>query len=156
DGVTGAVKNQITKGHWVVRGVQHVDPTARQIWFSAGGMYPGKDPYFATYYRINFDGSGLTRLTQADANHTAPFSADMTFYVDAYSRVDLSPVVELRHTADNALVSTLERGEIGELTRAGWKAPEVFVSKGRDGQTDIWGVIIRPSTFDPSKKYPII
>jgi hypothetical protein len=49
----------------------------RQIWFSAGGMYPGKDPYFANYYRINFDGSGLTRLTDADANHAVAFTGDM-------------------------------------------------------------------------------
>jgi dipeptidyl aminopeptidase/acylaminoacyl peptidase len=156
DGVTGAVKNQITKGNWVVRAVQHVDPVARQIWFSAGGMYPGKDPYFATYYRVNFDGSGLTRLTEADANHTAAFSSDMKFYVDTYSRIDMAPVVELRRTADNALLSALERGDINELAKTGWKAPEVFVAKARDGQTDIWGIIIRPSYFDPSKKYPVI
>ena len=156
DGVTGAAKNQITKGNWVVRGVQHVDPAARQIWFSAGGMYPGKDPYFATYYRINFDGSGLTRLTEADAYHTAAFSADMKFYADTYSRIDMAPVLEVRRTADNSLVSTVERGDIGELTKTGWKAPEVLVAKGRDGQTDIWGIIIRPSNFDPSKKYPVV
>jgi dipeptidyl aminopeptidase/acylaminoacyl peptidase len=156
DGVTGAVKNQITKGEWAVRGVQHVDPAARQVWFSAGGMYSGKDPYFANYYRINFDGGGLTRLTDADASHTATFSADMKYYVDNFSRIDEAPVVELRRTADHALLSTLERGDITELTHSGWKAPEVFVAKGRDGKTDIWGVIIRPTNFDPSKKYPVI
>jgi dipeptidyl aminopeptidase/acylaminoacyl peptidase len=156
DGRTGAVKNQITKGSWVVRGVQHVDPAARQIWFSAGGMDPGKDPYFASYYRINFDGSRLTRLTTADANHAVAFSSDMKFYVDTYSRVDVPPIVELRSTSDNVLLTTLERGDISELTKAGWKEPEVFVAKGRDGQTDIWGIIIRPSNFDPARKYPVI
>src|SRR5947207_2110059 len=156
DGATGAVKNQITKGNWVVRGVQHVDPAARRIWFSAGGMYPGTDPYFAFYYRINFDGSDLTRLTAADANHSAAFSADMKFYVDTYSRLDMPPVVEVRRTVDNTLLSTAERGDASELTKTGWNAPEVFVASGRDGKTDIWGIIIRPSTFDPSKKYPVI
>ena len=105
DGATGAVKNQITKGNWVVRAVQHVDPAKRQIWFSAGGMYPGKDPYFANYYRINFDGSGLTRLTEADANHAVAFTGDMKYYVDTYSRIDLPPVAELRRSDDNALVA---------------------------------------------------
>jgi dipeptidyl aminopeptidase/acylaminoacyl peptidase len=119
-------------------------------------MYPGKDPYFANYYRISFDGSGLTRLTEADANHTVAFSQDMTFYVDTYSRVDLPPVVELRRTSDLALLSTVEKSDVSRLAATGWKAPEVFVSKGRDGQTDIWGVIIRPSNFDPAKKYPVI
>ena len=156
DGVTGAVKRQITNGSWVVRAVQHVDPVKRQIWFSAGGMYPGKDPYFAHYYRINFDGSALTRLTEADANHAVAFTSDMKYYVDTYSRIDVPPVAELRRTDDNALVSTLERGDITGLLNAGWKAPEVFVAKGRDGTTDIWGIIIRPDRFDPSKKYPVI
>jgi dipeptidyl aminopeptidase/acylaminoacyl peptidase len=142
--------------NWVVRGVPHVDPATRRIWFSAGGMDAGKDPYFATYYRISFDGSGLTRLTEADANHTAAFSSDMKFYVDTYSRIDMAPVMELRRTADNALLSTVERGDIGGLTKAGWSAPEVFVAKGRDGQTDIWGIIIRPTNFDQSMKYPVI
>jgi dipeptidyl aminopeptidase/acylaminoacyl peptidase len=156
DGLTGKVKNQITKGQWVVRGVQRVDPATRQIWFSAGGMYPGKDPYFANAYRINFDGSGLTRLTEADANHAVAFSSDMKFYADTYSRIDLAPALEVHRTADNALLTTAEHGDLTALTAAGWKPPEVFVAPGRDGKTDIWGVIIRPSNFDPSKKYPVI
>jgi dipeptidyl aminopeptidase/acylaminoacyl peptidase len=156
DGVSGAVKNQITKGPWTVRAVQHVDPATRQIWFSAGGMYPGKDPYFASYYRINFDGSGLVRLTEADANHALVFSSDMAFYVDTFSRTDLAPVVEVRRTRNNALLSTVERGDVAELVKAGWKAPEVFVSPGRDGVTEIWGVIFRPTNFSPARKYPVI
>ncbi len=74
DGETGTVKHQITKGDWAVRNVWSVDEQKRQLIFSAGGMYPGKDPYFAHYYRINFDGTGLTPLTTADANHTLVFS----------------------------------------------------------------------------------
>ena len=80
DGVTGKVKNQITKGDWAVRSVIKVDEDARQILFDAGGMYPGKDPYFLHYYRINFDGTGLTPLTHADGNHNVVFSDDGTLY----------------------------------------------------------------------------
>ena len=54
---------------------------------------------------------------------------------------------ELHQTNDAALLMPLEKGDITELTAAGWKAPEVFVAKGRDGKTDIWGVIYRPSNF---------
>jgi dipeptidyl aminopeptidase/acylaminoacyl peptidase len=156
DGVTGAVKNQITRGDWAVRNVVHVDDDARQIVFSAGGMYPGKDPYFVHYYRINFDGTGLMPLTTADANHAVNFSTDRQFYVDTYSRVDLPPVSELRKTADASLVMPLQKTDITELVKAGWKPPEAFVAKGRDGKTDIFGVIFRPTNFDASKKYPVI
>ena len=156
DGATGTVKNQITRGDWCVRGVEKVDEAARQIWFSANGMYPGRDPYLLHYYRIGFDGTGLTPLTQADADHDVKFSSDMQYYVDTYSRVDLPTISELHRAADGSLVSELERGDIGALVKAGWKAPEVFVAKGRDGATDIWGVIVRPTTFDPKKKYPVV
>ena len=156
DGATGQVKNQITKGEWIVRDVEKVDEAKRQIWFTASGMYPGKDPYLVHAYRINFDGSGLTALTTADANHDVSFSSDMAYYIDTYSRVDQANVSELRRTSDGAIVAEIERGDITALTAAGFKAPEVFTAKGRDGKTDIWGVIVRPTNFDPSKKYPVI
>jgi dipeptidyl aminopeptidase/acylaminoacyl peptidase len=157
DGVTGAVKNQITKGEWAVRGVIKVDEAARHIWFSACGMYPGKDPYFLYYYRINFDGTGLIRLTgDADANHNGSVSADQKYFVDTYSRVDTAPRSELRRVDDGSLVAEIEQGDIRALTSAGWRPPEVFTAPGRDGKTDIWGVIIRPSNFDPSRRYPVV
>jgi dipeptidyl aminopeptidase/acylaminoacyl peptidase len=156
DGLTGAVKNPITRGPWVVRGVNKVDEDKRQIYFSASGMYPGQDPYLVYYYRINFDGSGLLRLTEAEANHNVSFSPDMTYYVDTYSRVDLPPVSELRRTADRSLVTVLEKADISELEKAGWRPPEVFSALGRDGKTTIWGVIVRPTDFDPSRKYPVV
>ena len=156
DGVTGKVKNQITKGDWVVRNVDHVDDDKRQIWFEAGGMNPGQDPYFTHYYRINFDGTGLTKLTDADGNHTVTFSPDRKYYVDTWSRVDLPPVAQLRRTDDQKVVMDLEKGDASALLAAGFRSPEVFVAKGRDGKTDIWGTIVRPMNFDPAKKYPVI
>jgi dipeptidyl aminopeptidase/acylaminoacyl peptidase len=156
DGATGQVKNQITKGNWVVRGVEKVDEAKRQIWFQASGMHAGKDPYFLHYYRINFDGTGLTALTEGDGNHQVAFSADMKYYVDTWSRVDQPTASALRNAADGKVLAELERGDIQELVKAGWRAPEVFTALGRDGKTDIWGVIIRPTSFDPLKKYPVI
>jgi dipeptidyl aminopeptidase/acylaminoacyl peptidase len=91
-----------------------------------------------------------------DANHTASFSPDLKYYVDTYSRVDAAPMSELRRTSDRSLVMELEKADITALVKAGWAPPEVFTAKGRDGQTDIWGVIYRPSGFDPAKKYPVI
>jgi dipeptidyl aminopeptidase/acylaminoacyl peptidase len=156
DGVTGRVKGQITKGPWVVRGVEKVDTIARQIWFRASGMEPGKDPYFVQYYRIGIDGTGLTRLTDADAMHSVAFSTDMQYYVDTWSRVDLPPVAELRRTSDRSLVMALEKADASALLATGWKPPEVFVSKARDGKSDIWGVVVRPMNFAPTRRYPVV
>ncbi|HEX7119012.1 MAG TPA: DPP IV N-terminal domain-containing protein [Longimicrobiales bacterium] len=156
DGETGRVKNQITKGEWVVRGVDKVDEEKRQIWFHASGRNEGEDPYFVHYYRIDFDGSDLVELTEARANHQVSFSPDMEYYVDTWSRVDLPPISELRRASDGELVLALEKADASALYATGWRPPEVFVAKGRDGKTDIWGIIVRPMNFDPNRKYPVI
>jgi len=155
DGVAGEVKNQITKGEWVVRGVDHADDLRRQVWFHASGMDAGEDPYFTYYYRINCDGSGLARLTKAPGNHRVTFSQDMQYYADLWSLVDDPPTLEL-HRTDGTKILDVERGEIMPLLASGWKAPDPFKALGRDGKTEIWGIIVRPSNFDPSKRYPII
>ena len=156
DGATGKVKNQITKGNWLVRNVEYVDDEKRQIWFDAGGIVPGQDPYFTQLYRINFDGTGLTKLTVADGTHTVTFSHDRKFYVDTWQRIDLAPVAQLRRSSDQTIVMDIDKGDTSALLAAGFRFPEVFVAKGRDGVTDIWGTITRPMNFDPSKKYSVI
>jgi dienelactone hydrolase len=156
DGVTGQMKRQITKGNWVVRGVERVDEDHKQIFFTASGMNPDQDPYFIHYYRINFDGTGLVPLTDANGNHTVTFSRDRQYYVDSWSRVDQPPVAQLRRTEDRKVILDLEKADASELLAKGFRMPEVFVAKARDGKTDIWGTIVRPSNFDASKKYPVI
>lgn len=156
DGVTGQVKNRITRGEWVVRSVERVDEEKRQVWFLGSGMYPGQDPYFLYLYRINLDGSGLECLTEVEANHTVTISPDLNYYVDLYSRVNMPPVMQLRRSSDKKVIMELEKADISGLLKAGWLAPEPFVAKGRDGKTDIWGIIIRPSNFNPKRKYPVI
>ncbi len=156
DGATGAVKHAITSGDWLVRSVVRVDEEARQVVFTAGGTKAGQNPYFVHYYRVNIDGTGLTALTEADGDHTVSFSPDRRLYVDTWSRVDQAPISQLRRTSDAGVVLELERGDLAPLTAAGWRAPETFVAKGRDGVTDIWGVIMRPTTFRAGQKYPVI
>jgi dipeptidyl aminopeptidase/acylaminoacyl peptidase len=156
DGATGKLKNQITKGDWLVRDVVYVDEANRQIYFAAGGSIPGQDPYFTQYYRIAFDGSGLTRLTDADGMHSVVFSKDHKYYVDTWQRVDLAPVAQLRRTDDQKAILELDKGDTTALIAAGFRFPEVFAAKGRDGKTDIWGTITRPLNFDPKKKYPVV
>jgi dipeptidyl aminopeptidase/acylaminoacyl peptidase len=155
DGSTGRVKNQITRGEWVVRGVVSVDEKARTILFRASGREQG-DPYLIHYYRIGFDGTGLTHLTPADGNHEALFSADGKYFVDSWSRVDMPPVSVIRSGADGSELMKLAEADITDLRATGWQNAEVFTAKGRDGVTDIWGIIIRPLNFDPSRKYPVI
>jgi len=152
DARSGTVRNQITRGPWVVRRVDFVDRTNRQIWFQAGGIIPGQDPYFLQYCRVNFDGTGLTVLTAGNGTHVAQFSPDRKYLVDTWSRVDCPPVTELRRSADGRRVCPLEQAEI----RGRLLLPQPFVAKGRDGATDIYGAIWRPRDFSRHKRYPVI
>jgi len=156
DAKAGKVKNQITRGGWVVRGVERVDEEDRQIWFRAGGVRPDQDPYYVHLCRVDFDGTGLTVLTEGDGNHKWDLSPDRRFFIDRYSRVDQPVVSELRDSQDGSLVCELERADWSELRNAGWSPPQRFVAKGRDGKTDIYGIIVRPTNFDPARKYPVI
>ena len=153
---TGEVKNQITKGEWYVRDVVNVDEKKREIIFSANGMVPNEDPYLVRYYRIGFDGTGLTCLTPEEGMHQAWFSEDKKYLVDVYSTVNKAPITVLRSTANGNIIMSLDRADISGLLKTGWIPPEPFSAKGRDGKTDIWGIIYRPVNFDPTRKYPVI
>lgn len=157
DALSGNIKKQLTKGEWIVKSVINVDDEKRTLIFKGCGMDKGEDPYLEKYYSLNIDNGKIKALTPENANHNVTFSSDYTFFVDNYSRTDMPPVIALRSASDGKILLKPEKQpDISEAQKAGWRMPEVFSAKGRDGETDIWGMIIRPSDFDPNKKYPVI
>ncbi len=144
---------QLTSGPWCVRRVLHIDEERGLIYFTANGRNVGEDPYHIHYYRVGLDGKGLTDLTPEPANHSARFNAAYSALIDTYSTVAMPPVTKVRSLTSDI---TLATADISALTAAGYVAPEVHVAMGRDGKTPMWGIIQRPSNFDPSRKYPII
>lgn len=156
DRLTASPVRQITKGEWYVREVVKVDEEAGKIYFSANGVNTDDDPYNIRYYSINLDGTGMTDLTPSPGNHRAVFSPGMIYLVDVVSTPADAPVATLRSGTDGSEIMLLEKADISRLAEAGWRAPEVFAAPGRDGTTMMWGLIQRPTDFDPSKKYPVI
>lgn len=156
DGHRGRVIRQVTRGHWVVRKVERVDDKAGLVWFLASGMQSGEDPYYRHAYRIGLDGKGLVALTPTPADHQVWLSPDGRWLLDLYSRVDLGPVLVLRRADDGTLVRTIETTDLSALKAAGWQPPLPFHTAGRDGKTQIWGVIHRPQALDPARKYPVV
>ena len=156
DVAKGKVIRQITKGEWVVRQVLRVDEEKGIIYFTASGMNPEEDPYLIHYYRIGIDGKKLTCLTPENGTHRAQFNESYTYLLDTYSRVDMAPISVVRSVAHPEKIYEITRADISRLKENGWVAPEVFVAPGRDGVTPMWGIIQRPTNFDPTHKYPII
>ncbi len=155
DAPSGTEKRVLTPTGVVVRSVESVDEQNRIVWFSASGR-ENQDPYLIHYGYVSLNTGKLVWITEGNGNHSIQFSPMRDFVIDTYSRVDLAPVTELRRVSDGEKVCDLESSDIAELSASGWTPPEVFVSKGRDNQTDILGIICRPKDFDPAKKYPVI
>jgi len=156
DWKTGNLKKPITTGDYVVRSILHVDEDKGVVYFTAGGREAGRDPYYQHLYKVKLNGKGLKLLTPEDAEHMIRLSPDKRYFVDSHSRVDMPPVHQLRRLKDGKLIRTLAQGDAKDLLATGWTYPERFVARARDGQTDIYGIIFKPSNFDAAEKYPVI
>jgi dipeptidyl-peptidase 4 len=153
---TGKQLKQLTSGNWTVRSVENFDETTSELLLKIAGRDPNQDPYHAHFLKIGIRQNIFSPMTDGDGTHKLTFSPDRAYYLDTYSRVDLPPTTEYHRSIDGKKLAVLEQGNAAELLTTGWKLPERFVSKGRDGQTDIWGVVFRPTNFDPKQRYPII
>jgi dipeptidyl aminopeptidase/acylaminoacyl peptidase len=152
---SGTLKNRITSGDGNVTQVLRVDERERTIYFLGVGRESGRDPYFSHLYRIGFDGRNQQLLTPEDATHEVSLSRSGKFFVDSFSKPDVPPVTVLRD-ANGKLLMTLERADISKLLATGWQPPMPIMVKARDGQTDLYGLMYRPTNFDPERKYPIV
>src|SRR5579864_1257986 len=154
---TGNVVAQLTQGPWVVRHIEFVDEKNRRVYFLGSGREKGEEPYQTHLYSVGLDGKGLMLLSPENANHTVTaVSPDDAYYVDSFSRPDLPGASVLRRTKDGSEVRTLAKGDAAALLATGWKYPEPFQGKSADGKWDLYGLIWKPSNFDPSKKYPVV
>ena len=152
---SGRLKNQITHGPGNAAQVLYVDQKDRTIYFVGVGKEAGRDPYFRFFYRIGFDGSGLRLLTPENADHTIAMSPGGHYFVDSYSTVT-QPEVTVVRDREGKVVMELGKQDISRLLAAGWVPPVPITVKARDGKTDLYGFMFKPSHFDASKKYPIV
>ncbi|HET6555260.1 MAG TPA: DPP IV N-terminal domain-containing protein [Dyella sp.] len=153
---SGKLKHAITTGEGNVTEVLKVDAKSRTAWFRGVGREHGVDPYYQQFYKVSLDGGATTLLAPEAADHTISLSPDGRLFADAYSTPTTAPVTVLRSADDGHVVGSIAKADISRLLATGWKAPEPFTVKGRDGKTDIYGLMFKPTNFDPSKKYPIV
>jgi dipeptidyl-peptidase-4 len=153
---TGQLKNRITSGTGPVTGVARIDQATRTMWYEANGKEPGQDPYFTHVYRIGLDGRNNVSLTPDNGTHTAQISPDGKYVIDTCSQPDVAPETTLRDGTTGALIMPLEKADISKLLATGWKPPMPIKVLAADGKTDLYGMLFRPTNFDPNTRYPII
>ncbi|HMF76896.1 MAG TPA: DPP IV N-terminal domain-containing protein [Bryobacteraceae bacterium] len=156
DLTSGKLKSQVTHGDGNVTEVLRVDQKTRTLWFVGVGKEQGRDPYYRQFYKIGLDGKGLTLLSPENADHTITLSQDGKYFVDAHSTPEAPGAAVVRAAADGKVVLPVATTDISKLAAAGWVPDVPFTVKGRDGSTDLYGMLWKPATFDAAKKYPII
>lgn len=151
----GKLKNQITKGNFVVNRVLSVDTKNRMIYFEAQGREPGRVPYFSHFYSIDFAGKSIKLLTPEDGFHRIQLSPKGDYFIDSYSKPEVEPTVVLRNMKGK-LITTLEKADVSRLKQSGWQPPAPFTVKSRDGRWDLYGLMYTPSKLNTTEKYPVI
>jgi pimeloyl-ACP methyl ester carboxylesterase len=158
-GPDGVVKNQIESGPFAVDRLFRVDSATRTtpqvVYFSAWGKEPGF-LYYSHLYRVNIDGTGMTALTPEEGDHAITFTPKGPYFIDNAAPVDKAPVIALRSAVDGKVILELQRGDAELLQSVGWRPPQVITVKARDGVTDLYGLMYKPSHFDSTKSYPIL
>ena len=152
---SGTLKGRVTGGSWNVLSVLRVDEKGRTVYFTGVGREPGRDPYFRHLYRVGLDGRNIRLLTPEDADHDVALAPGGAWFTDSHSRPDIPPTALVRGN-DGRLILPLETADISRLAASGWTPPIRFTVKARDGQTDLYGLMFRPSTFDSTRRYPIV
>lgn len=151
----GNLKNQITSGEWVAGKMVRIDTVGRTLYFEGYGKEQGRNPYYSFVYKAGMDDSKVTLLTAEDANHRTSMPKSCKYMVDNYSRVDLEPRSVLRDN-QGKIILELARPDLKRLYETGWKMPERFTVKAKDGITDLYGVMWKPFDLDTTRKYPVI
>ncbi len=151
----GQLKNAVTTGNWTAGKVVKIDTLKREMYLYGYGKEEGRNPNYAYLYKVNFDGSRLSRLTPENATHHVFISPSGNLLVDNFSRIDTIPQVSVRDR-NGKLLKILEKPDISKLLDYGWCFPEQFTVKAADGKTDLYGIMWKPFDFDSTKVYPII
>ncbi|QAU25525.1 S9 family peptidase [Dyella sp. M7H15-1] len=152
----GQLKHAITTGEGNVTEILKVDDKTRTVWFRGVGRTSGVNPYYQQFWKVSLDGGQPVLLTTEPADHTITMSDDGKYFIDSYSTPVTPPVAVLRDANDGRILTTVAKGDIKRLLATGWHPPELFTVKARDGKTDLYGLMFKPTHFDPRKKYPIV
>ncbi len=143
-GPDGKELRALTSGEWMVDGVVGVDPEKGEVYFTAT-----KDgPTERHLYKVPLAGGDITRLTPEAGMHGVVLSPTFDRFVDLWDRLDTTPRIEVRSTADGAVVSSIALKEDPRVEELGLTPPELATLKTRDG-VQMHAAIYKPEGEGP-------
>ncbi|MBU1099391.1 MAG: S9 family peptidase [Bacteroidetes bacterium] len=154
---SGELVNQITTGEWQVAGdpndnmsVRYVDSRGKKLFF----IGKEKSPIERHLYEINFDGSGMKRISAINGTHQVNFSRNGNYFTDGYSSFTTMKELQL-YNSDGNILSTISKVPNEVFDDVDTRYPEFFTIPAYDG-FELPAYIFKPKDFDPNKKYPLI
>ncbi len=155
----GRPVGQITQGNWDVSTFHGVDEETGWVYFTSTAASPRERHLYRTRlpgtrgYRA---GTAPERITRETGWHGNEISSDFRYVLDTYSTQMAPPVTQLLRS-DGTPVTVLEdNAELrAKVESLGLPVPEFMDIPGADG-TPLHAYMIRPSDFDPGRRYPVL
>jgi dipeptidyl-peptidase 4 len=150
--LNGTLLATLTDHPFEVAGVVRIDEKKGVLWYMARS---GDNPMKTQLHRVQLNGQGDERVTDPALNHSVSPSPDGNYFIDVAQTHDRPPVTNLLD-ATGEVVAELATSDLARFHELGLQAPELFTFKAADGVTDLFGMLSKPSNFDPSKSYPLL
>jgi dipeptidyl-peptidase-4 len=149
---SGHLVQQVTHGPWSVTRMEGVDAVSQTIYFTS----TNPSPLQRQLWRIKFDGSGMQRITTSAGRHAIDMSPNAQYFIDAWSSTTQPRQVELWSTASGKLRTMETNAQTTQWLAAHEYSPTELFSFTTSDHVKIDASMIKPSPFDPSKKYPVV
>lgn len=146
--IDGKLIRQLTANKFVAREIIGANPTGTEIYFKA----TGSNPTNMLAYKVDLKGK-QTLITKDEGVHNVAFSSDGNWVFDEYSNHS-TPSKSLLYNKKLTAVTLLESKNKYDGYQIG--TAEIKTIKSADGTTDLYTRLIKPSNFDPTKKYPVM
>jgi dipeptidyl-peptidase 4 len=150
--LNGTLLATLTQHPCEVAGIALVDEAAGRLYYLA---HSGDNPLKLQLHGVGLDGQGDRCLTDIRFHHTVDFAPDGAHFIDIAQTHDRPPVTSLRD-CDGRFVDELASSNSAQFKKLGLRPVELLKFKAADQTTELYGMLHFPSSFQPSKKYPLL
>jgi dipeptidyl-peptidase-4 len=149
----GKLKNQITKGNWEVTAYYGYDAKTKSIFYQS----TEQGSINRAVYKIGLTGKNKQCLSTKLGTNAATCSPNFAYFIETHSSATQPTQYSLHDTKTGKLLKNIEMNEAlqSKLAKYNLGTKEFFVLKTPEGnELNAW--ILKPSNFDPNRKYPLL
>ncbi|GAA0872529.1 S9 family peptidase [Gangjinia marincola] len=147
----GKLLNQVTKGLWEVTNYYGFSPKTGRIYFQSTENGSTNRDVFS----VNANGSNKVRLTTRTGTNRADFSSDFSYFINTFTSVKNPPEYTLHSGKNGKLIRKIKDNSalINQLKPYNLSKKELSTINVNGNELNMW--MIKPTDFDPTKKYPL-